>query len=63
MVDLERKTFDFLSIMTGVVVMLYIGTAVWATVNKVITWQDFLAAVGSPASMLLGYWVRGANNQ
>ena len=63
MVDIERKTFDFLSVMTGVVVAVYIGTAVWAMTNAVITWQDFLAAVGSPASMLLGYWVRGANNE
>lgn len=63
MADLERKTFDFLSILTALVVALYIGTAVWAMVNEVITWQDFLAAVGSPASLLLGYWVRGAGSE
>lgn len=56
---LNKKTFDFLSIMTGAVVLVFISAAVWALVTKSIGWPEFLAAVGSPASMLLGYWVRG----
>jgi hypothetical protein len=59
METIEKKTFDFLSILTAVIVLLFVGSSVWALTSKNIEWQDFLAAVGPMASMLLGYWVRG----
>lgn len=57
----DEKTFDFLSIMTGVVMVTYLGGATWALATKAISAQDYLTAIGSPALTLLGYWVRGAN--
>ena len=56
----DERTFDFLSILTGVAVLSFFGTAIWALVTTAITWQDFLAAVGTPTATLLGYWVRGS---
>lgn len=57
--QLDKKTFDFVSILTGVVVLVYLGTGVYALATKMITWEVFAGAFGSPATMLLGYWVRG----
>lgn len=49
----------FLSWLTGLVVLLYIGTAIFAFCKAMSTWQDFSGAVGPMAGLLLGYWVRG----
>lgn len=56
---MNDKTFDFLSILTGIVMLVYIGTGVWALVSERIEWDVFATAIGAPAMMLLGYWVRG----
>ena len=49
----------FLGWLTAIVVLLYVGTAVVASVRTGISWQDFSGTVGPIAGMLLGYWVRG----
>lgn len=59
MADLERKTFDFLAILTFLVVMLYVGAHVWAMTAGVIRFAEFVTNVGPMAGLLLGYWVRG----
>lgn len=56
---MNDKTFDFLSILTAVVVLAYLSTGVYSFVTGRITWEVFAGAFGSPATMLLGYWVRG----
>jgi hypothetical protein len=58
--SIERKTFDFLAPLTGVVVLLYVGSAIYAMVTGMVDWTAFANVVGGPAMMLLGYWVRGA---
>lgn len=60
MLDMQGRTFDFLSVLTGVVVLLYVGASIRALAHGSSTWQDFSGAVGPLAGMLLGYWVRGA---
>ena len=55
----DSKSFSFLSWLTGIVVLLYIGAAIVAFLKAAITWQDFSGAVGPMAGLLLGYWVRG----
>lgn len=59
METLQKKTFDFLSILTGVVMLVWMATGVYALVTDKIGWEVFAGAIGSPATMLLGYWVRG----
>lgn len=49
----------FLGWLTGLVVLLYIGAAVVAFVNKQVSWNEFSGAIGPIAGLLLGYWVRG----
>ncbi len=56
----DIKEFNFLSWLTGIVVLLYIGASILAFMNSAITWQEFSGAVGPMAGLLLGYWVRGA---
>ena len=56
---MEAKQFDFLSALTGVVVLVFLGAAVYALVEMKISFEVFAAAVGSPASALIGFWVRG----
>lgn len=55
----EERQFDFLSAVTAVVVAVFLGGATYALVAGAINFDKFLAVVGPPASMLLGYWVRG----
>lgn len=56
----DIKEFNFLSWLTGIVVLLYIGASIVSFMKSAITWQDFSGAVGPMAGLLLGYWVRGA---
>ena len=55
----EAKTFNFTAILTGVVVLCYIGVAGVAYFRAGITWQDFSATAGPIAGTMLGYWFRG----
>jgi hypothetical protein len=57
--NIDLKTFDFLSILTALVVLLYVGASIYAFAQGQSTWQDFSGAVGPMAGMLLGYWVKG----
>ena len=59
MTDSTQREIKFLSWLTGLVVLLYIGTAMYAFVRNGLPWQDFSGAVGPMAGLLLGYWVRG----
>lgn len=54
---INGRQFDFLSILTGVVVVAYLGAAVYALVAQKISFEAFAAAVGAPVSTLLGFWV------
>lgn len=57
--SIERNEFNFLSILTGLVVLGYVGVSAYVLINHATTWQDFSGAVGPIAGMLLGYWVKG----
>lgn len=54
-----NKQFNFLSILTALVVLGYIGASVYAFVQHAATWQEFSGAVGPIAGALLGYWLGG----
>ena len=53
------KTFDFLSALTAVVVLLYVGASGYAFISGRITFQEFSTAVGPMSGMLIGYWIKG----
>ena len=53
------KTFNFLSWLTALVVLGYVGISAYAFTKASVTWQDFSGAVGPLAGALLGYWLRG----
>ena len=57
--SIESRQFDFLSAMTAVVVLVYMGAAVYALVSGKVNFEMFSAAIGGPAATLLGFWVRG----
>lgn len=59
MADLERRTFDFLAILTVLVVLMYVGMHVWGVLSGLLKFSDLTTNVGPMAGMLLGYWVRG----
>lgn len=52
------KQFNFLSIMTAIVVLGYLGASIYAFSVKIATWQEFSSAIGPLAGALLGYWLR-----
>ena len=52
----------FIGWLTAIVVLLYIGTAAYVFVRNGVTWQEFSAAVGPIAGLLIGYWVRGEDD-
>lgn len=60
MADIEQRTFDFLSILTLLVVLLYVGLHAWGLIAGRLTFADLTANIGPMAGLLLGYWVRGA---
>ena len=53
------NTQKFLGWLTGVVVVLYVGTAVFAFLRAGISWTDFSGTVGPIVGLLVGYFVRG----
>lgn len=56
----EAKQFNFLAILTGIVVVGYIGVSAYAFATNLTSWQEFSGAVGPIAGTLLGYWLRGS---
>lgn len=56
---LVKRTFDFVSVLTAVVVLIYLCSATAALFIGKISWDVFQGQVGAPATLLLGYWVRG----
>lgn len=57
--DIAGKTFDFLSILTAVVVLLYVGVSAYAFVMSSVTWDQFSGVVGPIVGVMVGYWFRG----
>lgn len=57
--DIDKKTFDFLSALTGVVVVVYLGAWLYAIVTNKALITDFVKDVGPITAMLVGYWARG----
>jgi hypothetical protein len=60
-VSVESKTFDFLSALTGVVVLTYLGAWVYALVTGKAEIAAFVKDVGPTATLLIGYWARGVS--
>lgn len=57
---LETRKFNYLAAITAMSVAVLLGGAVWALVDKQITFAAFAATVGSPVSALVGWAARGA---
>lgn len=60
MTDLTKKTFDFLSILTGVVVLFYLGAWAFALATGQASFEAFSKELGPVVALLVGFWVRGA---
>ena len=56
---MEVKQFNFLAILTALVVLLYVGASVYAFISHAATWQEFSGAIGPIAGMFAGYWLKG----
>ncbi|MDO9007214.1 MAG: hypothetical protein Q8K57_13480 [Thiobacillus sp.] len=56
---LEARTFDFVSGLTGLFALVYLGGSVYALVTGKITYDRFLDVVGTPALPLIAWWARG----
>jgi len=61
--SLESRQFNFLSILTAVVVIGYVVASGFAFVKGGASWQEFSGAVGPITGTLLGYWLRGRGAQ
>lgn len=57
--DISKKQFNFLSALTAIVVLAFVGACIYALSQEKADFTQFAAAVGAPVGMLLGYWVRG----
>lgn len=58
--SIDTKTFNFLSILTALVVIGYVGASIYAFASSAATWQQFSGAIGPIAGTLTGYWLRGS---
>lgn len=58
--NLDVKSFNFLSILTALVVLPYVFAATYSFSMSHMTWQEYSSVVGPVAGTLLGYWIRGA---
>lgn len=57
---IKTKTFNFVAVLTSIVVLIFVATASWMALNGQMSWKDFAAAVGTPAGTLIGYWASRA---
>lgn len=57
---MEKTQFNFLAILTALVVLGYLGVSGYAFAVNLATWAEFSGAIGPLAGALLGYWLRGA---
>jgi len=48
-----NKQFNFLSILTAIVVLGYLGASIYAFISNAATWQEFSGAVGCACPFLL----------
>lgn len=57
--SLDGKQFNFLSILTGVVVLAYLTAWGYALVSGKSDITAFVRDVGPTVTLLIGYWARG----
>lgn len=56
----NKRVIDFLSWLTGLVVLIYLCASVFAMITGKITYADFSTSISPIVGMLIGYWVRGS---
>lgn len=56
--DTQTRVVNFLAILTGLVVLVYIGTASAQLIAAKIAFAEYASTVGPVAGMLIGYFVR-----
>ena len=59
MPDIMGKQFDFLSALTAIVVLIYVGASAFAFLYNDLEFNEFSTAVGPLSGMLVGYWIKG----
>lgn len=59
--EIEQRKFNFLAIMTLLVVVIYVAASAIALYHGAIGFQQFKDDIGPSVTMLLGYWLRDAS--
>lgn len=60
---MDEKVKTFIAWLTLIVVVGYVGASIYAFAATLSSWEQFSGAIGPLAGMLLGYWIRGAQNE
>lgn len=60
--NIDQRRFNFLAIMTLLVVVLYVAASAVALYQGAIGFQQFKDDIGPSVTMLLGYWLRDATS-
>lgn len=61
--EIEQRRFNFLAIMTLLVVVIYVAASAVALYQGAIGFQQFKDDIGPSVTMLLGYWLRDATTR
>ena len=57
---IETKTFNFLAVMTSIGYLVLLGGSLYSLVADKITFEAFIAAVGTPTGAMVAWAARGA---
>lgn len=60
---IETKSFNFFAISTGLLLIVYLGGAVFALITKEINFSSFVAAVGTPLGAMSGWAAKAASGK
>lgn len=55
---LEVKKLNYLAILTLIALLIYFSGSLYALITTQINFKEFLAAVGTPTGLLIGYLAR-----
>lgn len=58
MIITDSKTFTFLSVLTGIVVVIFVCAATAALMLKMVSFVEYAGAIGPVVGLLVGMWVK-----
>jgi len=57
------RTFDAVSIITGIVLIPLVALTGWAYLQGSITFADYVGMWNEPVALMLGFWFRGVGKE